>query len=233
MDPVTGSEHPNQSEAWRRGCCPELAEGWPLPAARIGWVAFLRTSPASQRAPRGRGSSAVDFDQFAADSCSERPISDCPTEHQHRMTIVSTEQRNGDCGGGKRSGRAPSEVLLGLKPTSGKVRSSAIWCGSGQVKNNLARSAGSSYRFGIRPGRVIAKRAKNKTRSAGDRLAQLSLPPSPGLPPLPRLRRTGRRAGPGLAPRGSDDLTSALADRRSSPSVPRPKASTSVLIGRA
>ena len=36
------------------------------------------------------------------------------------------------------------------KPTRWKVWSSAIWskCGSVQVKNNLARSARSSYRFG-------------------------------------------------------------------------------------
>ena len=30
------------------------------------------------------------------------------------------------------------------------IRSSPIWCGSVQVENKLARSAGSSYRFGIR-----------------------------------------------------------------------------------
>ena len=36
----------------------------------------------------------------------------------------------------------------GSPSTRCKVRSSAIWCGSVQVENNLARSAGSSSRFG-------------------------------------------------------------------------------------
>ena len=57
----------------------------------------------------------------------------------------------------------------------------------------------------------------------GNWLARLSRPPSPRLPPLPRLRRTGRRAGPGLTPRGSEmpeSLESAVKPIR--PCFPRP-----------
>ena len=69
-------------------------------------------------------------------------------------------------------------------------------CGSVQIEMNPQPvQQDPATALVIFPGRVIAKRAENKPRGVGDRLAQPSHPPSPRL----------RRAGPGLASRGSDD----------------------------
>jgi len=121
-----------------------------------------------------------------------------------------------------------------FKPTRWKVRSSAIWskCGSVQVENNRARSAGSSYRFrnlfweGYReafqasfpdtffpravPWAVIVlhlRRAKPTSRAGS-----LSFPAP--------LRQGFRRPGPGLTPRGSEGRGPNQSSRRSSQSVP-------------
>ena len=81
------------------------------------------------------------------------PVSRAALETKIHPELTTATSRTGhqrSCADALKTGTGKG-MGTGVEPckaTRWKVRSSAIWCGSGQVENNRARSAGSSYRFG-------------------------------------------------------------------------------------